>query len=239
MKQQKELYIIHGWAYSVEPWQKTIKILTEKYHYRIHTLHVPGLTDPSKKVWTIGEYVKWADSMIPDHSIALGHSNGGRILMNLCIKKPTKLSQLILLDSAGIYEESFKRDCLRLISKLFSPLKKLRMLRKIIHKIIGASDYDRAPDNMKKTLANMLDSDKKLDPSKITVKTNILWGEADNVTPPRQAYKLHHLIQGSTLDIHDSWTHAPYISHPVELAKVINLVIEESEKSQRIKGKEE
>jgi len=40
-------------------------------------LHVPGLTDPSKKVWTIKEYVKWADSLLPEGATVLGHSNGG------------------------------------------------------------------------------------------------------------------------------------------------------------------
>ena len=79
------LYIIHGWTYTVSPWEKTIADL-EKKGLKIEMLHVPGLTSPSKKVWTIEEYVKWADRHIPDGSVALGHSNGGRILLNLCSK---------------------------------------------------------------------------------------------------------------------------------------------------------
>ena len=223
----KTLYIIHGWTYSTEPWTKTIKLLNDKYHIKVEMLNVPGLTDPSKKIWNIKEYVKWADCLIPDGAIALGHSNGGRILMNLLVKKPEKLSHLILLDAAGVYEPSRKRDILKKLSRILSPLKQIRPLRKILHKIIGASDYERAPENMKKTLSNMLESDKDLDYTKIQVKTDILWGEMDKITPVRQAKKLHAGIKGSRIKIFPNWTHAPYIADPEGLARAISQVLKD------------
>ena len=76
------LYIIHGWTYTVAPWEQTIKLL-EKQGFKVEMLHVPGLTTSSRKVWTIAEYVKWADRNLPAGAVALGHSNGGRILLNL------------------------------------------------------------------------------------------------------------------------------------------------------------
>ncbi len=214
------LYIIHGWTYTVEPWSKTIALL-EKQGIKVEMLHVPGLTTSSKKVWTIEEYMKWADSSIPDRAVALGHSNGGRILLNLCAAKPDKLSHLILLDAAGIYEESGKRDLSRTLSKKLGFLKKVPGLTRAWHKVTGATDYAKAPENMKQTLSNMLDSDKKLDLTKVSVPTSIIWGLADNVTPPRQAEIMHEKIVGSTLDMHAGWAHAPYITHPADLAKAI------------------
>ncbi len=216
----KELYIIHGWTYTVEPWEKTIAIL-EKNNVKVKMLNVPGLTAPSKKVWTIDDYVDWADKNIPDGSIVLGHSNGGRILLNLCSKKPEKLEKLILLDSAGVYEPSKKRDLLRIVSKLGAPLKKIPGVSKIFHRLTGSMDYERAPENMKKTLSNMLESDKKLVLASVTTPTTILWGEADTVTPPRQAHILKRKLTDSTLKLHEDWTHAPYISDPSGLAKAI------------------
>lgn len=214
------LYIIHGWTYTVAPWEKTISLL-EKQGIKVEMLHVPGLTSPSKKVWTIEEYVAWADRNIPDGSVALGHSNGGRILLNLCSEKPDKLKHLILLDSAGVYENSGKRDVARTLSKRLRFLKKIPGLTKVWHKVAGATDYAKAPENMKHTLANMLDSDKKLNIAKVKLPTSIIWGLADNVTPPRQAEVIHEKIKDSTLDMHAGWTHAPYISHPADLAKAI------------------
>ena len=216
----KKLYIIHGWAYSVEPWEKTLEIL-KKNKVDVKMLNVPGLTTPSKRVWTIDEYVNWADESIPDGSVALGHSNGGRILLNLCSENPKKLSRLILLDSAGVYEKSRKRDLLRVVSKLGAPLKKIPLLSKVFHKLIGASDYEHAPENMKKTLSNMLDSDKHLNLSKVTTETKILWGENDTVTPLRQARTLKERLSNASLKTFENWTHAPYISDPEGLADAI------------------
>ena len=216
----KKLYVIHGWTYTVEPWTRTIQILKE-YGIEIVMLHVPGLTSPSDKVWNIQQYVKWADQNIPDGAIALGHSNGGRILLNLLSRKPGKLKHVILLDAAGIYEESKKRDTARKVSKALSPLKNIKPLRKVYHKLLGASDYDRAPENMKKTLANMLDSDKTLDFTNITTPATILWGKQDTVTPPRQAEKMHERLKNSKLYYYENWTHAPYICDPEGLAKAI------------------
>ena len=221
----KTLYIIHGWTYTVEPWNKTIKILNERYHIKAKMLHVPGLTDPSKKVWTIDEYVRWADSLLPEDAVVLGHSNGGRILLNLLSRQPGRVSHLILLSSAGVYEPSKKRDILRIVSQILAPLKQVKILRKIIHKLIGAGDYEKAPENMKKTLTNMLDSDQYLDISKIKVKTDILWGELDKITPPRQAEKIHQQIKKSHLKIFPNWTHAPYIVDPEGLAKAISVIM--------------
>ncbi|MBQ9020363.1 alpha/beta hydrolase [Candidatus Saccharibacteria bacterium] len=215
-----KLYIIHGWTYTVAPWAKTIEAL-KKYNINTEMLHVPGLTTDSRKVWTIAEYAKWADNNIPDGAIALGHSNGGRILLNLLSETPDKLKHLILLDSAGVYEKSTKRDVLRKVSKVAAPLKKVPGLRKAYHKVTRSTDYAKAPENMKKTLSNMLDSDKKLKIENVTTPTSILWGKADNVTPPRQAEVIYDKLPHSTLKFYDNWTHAPYISHPAELARAI------------------
>ena len=215
-----KLYIIHGWTYTVAPWEKTITNL-KKLGLSVEMLNVPGLTASSNKVWTIDDYVRWADRHLPDGAVVLGHSNGGRILMNLCVAKPGKISHLILLDSAGVYESPSKHDIARNVSKKLSFLGNIPGLAKVWHKLSGSNDYAKAPANMKKTLTNMLDSDKKLDISKINVPTSILWGANDTVTPPHQAEIIHRKVADSSLEIFPEWTHAPYISHPTELAKAI------------------
>ena len=214
------LYIIHGWTYTVEPWAKTIALL-EKHGLKVKMLNVPGLTSPSEKVWTIDDYVKWADQSIPDGAIALGHSNGGRILLNLSTKKPGKLKHLILLSAAGVYEPSRKKAVIKAVAKVGRPLKKIPLISKVFHRLTGSTDYAKAPKNMQKTLENMLNSDKTLDLSAAATPTHIIWGKKDTVTPPRQAEKMAASMPNAKLALFDGWTHAPYISHPEELAKVI------------------
>ncbi len=214
------LYIIHGWTYTVEPWAKTIALL-EKHGLKVKMLHVPGLTEPSEKVWTIDDYVKWANQSIPDGAIALGHSNGGRILLNLCAKNPKKLKSLILLSAAGIYEPSKRKALVKAMAKIGHPLKKVPLISKVFHRLTGSTDYAKAPKNMQATLENMLKSDQSLKIESITTKTRILWGKKDTITPPRHAEKMLSRLPNANLELFDNWTHAPYISHPEELAKAI------------------
>ena len=224
-----DLYIIHGWTYTVEPWKNTLAMLRDN-DISVKMLHVPGLTEKSDEVFTIEDYVEWADKNIPDGAIALGHSNGGRILLNLCAKNPEKLKYLILLDAAGIYEPSAKKKIVEKIAKIGKPLKKVPIIDKAFHKITGSTDYSRAPENMKQTLANMLASDKDLDFSKVQTKTFILWGKKDTTTPPRQATAMYEKLPNAELKFYANWTHAPYISSPDELARALTALIKRIKK---------
>ncbi|MBQ6593757.1 alpha/beta hydrolase [Candidatus Saccharibacteria bacterium] len=215
-----DLYIIHGWTYTVEPWSKTLELL-KRHGIRVKMLKVPGLTEPSDKVWTIDDYVQWADTQIPDGAIALGHSNGGRILLNLCAKRPDKLKYLILLDSAGIYEASSRKKLVGALAKLGKPLKKIPLIDKVFHRLTGTTDYSKAPENMKVTLSNMLESDKNLDFSKVETKTFILWGKKDTITPPRQGTAMYEKLPNAELKFYANWTHAPYIADPEGLARAL------------------
>ena len=224
-----DLYIIHGWTYTVEPWKNTLAMLHDN-GISVKMLHVPGLTEKSDEVFTIEDYVEWADKNIPDGAIALGHSNGGRILLNLCAKNPEKLKYLILLDAAGIYEPSAKKKIVEKVAKIGKPLKKVPIIDKAFHKITGSTDYSRAPENMKQTLANMLASDKDLDFSKVQTKTFILWGKKDTTTPPRQATAMYEKLPNAELKFYANWTHAPYISSPDELARALTASIKRIKK---------
>lgn len=224
-----DLYIIHGWTYTVEPWKNTLKILRDN-GISVKMLNVPGLTEKSDKVYNIQDYVEWADENIPDGAIALGHSNGGRILLNLCADNPEKLKYLILLDAAGVYEPSVRKKLVEKVAKIGKPLKKVPLVDKVFHRVTGSTDYSRAPENMKQTLANMLESDKDLDFSKVTTKTFILWGKKDTTTPPRQATTMYEKLPNAELKFYANWTHAPYISSPEELARALTALVKRMKK---------
>lgn len=220
-----DLYIVHGWTYTVSPWKRTVELLREE-GISVKMLHVPGLTEPSDKEYTIDDYVDWVDKEIPDGAIALGHSNGGRILLNLCAKNPEKLKYLVLLDAAGVYEPTMKKKIVAGLAKIGKPLKKVKLIDKAFHRITGSTDYSKAPENMKKTLANMIESDKNLDFTKVETKTFILWGKKDTTTPPHQATEMYEKLPNAELKFYANWTHAPYISNPDELARALKTLIE-------------
>ena len=74
---------------------------------------------------------------------------------------------------------------------------------------------------MKRTLENMLESDKSLDLTKVTTPTSILWGKKDTITPPRHANKMNERLPNSTLKFFENWPHSAYINYSEELATAI------------------
>ena len=215
-----KLYIIHGWTYRPEPWHKVIDELG-KLGVDAELLRVPGLGTKSSKIFTIEDYAKWAREKLPKGGYALGHSNGGRILLNMLEKEPDYLKGVILLDSAGIWEKENRRKVLKAIAKVMSPLKKSKVIRKAAHRLIGANDYENAPENMKKTLDNMINSDKELDITKVTTRAEIIWGEDDQTTPLRQGTKMQELLPNSHLTTKPGWRHSHYLVSTSELAAEI------------------
>ena len=209
----KKLFIIHGWTYTIEPWQKTVELL--KYRgVEVVQLRVPGLTTPSDDVWTIDGYVEWLKGQLKgeDQPVVLGHSNGGRISLNYLVKYPNSFAHLILLNSAGVQANpgsvSLKRRVLRTAAKVLAPLKHVPLLKKVVYKLLR-SDYNAAPPNMKKTLHNMLESDEKLNISQVSTPTSLLWGKKDIVTPVSMGRKMQQLLPDANLKEFDEWTHAP------------------------------
>ena len=99
----KEIYIIHGWTYSIEPWTSVVSILRSN-GVTVHQLRVPGLTTDSPDVWDVPGYVQWLRGELKDakQPIVLGHSNGGRISLNYLKTYPGSFEKLILLNAAGI-----------------------------------------------------------------------------------------------------------------------------------------
>lgn len=229
---KQKLFIVHGWAYSIEPWAETVDLLRAA-GIDVVQLRVPGLTAPSRDSFTIDDYVDWLHQELAAESekpIVLGHSNGGRIAMHYLEEYPDAFKQLILLDSAGVevaaQKLSWKRRIVGVMAKILKPLKYIPLVRKIVYRVLG-SDYGAAPKNMQRTLANMLASDHNFSPRFISTPTAILWGAADRVTPPSMAQKLHTDIDGSSLKVIESWGHAPYRTHPAELAREISAIMED------------
>lgn len=219
------LVIIHGWTYTIEPWKRTVELLTAA-GINVIQLRVPGLTAPSDEVWTIDRYVTWLEKELSglDHPIVLGHSNGGRIAMHYLVSHPDAFEKLILLNSAGVEVRqatlSTKRRVLHAASKILAPLKYIPGVKKIVYRLLG-SDYGRAPKNMQVTLQNLLESDKVFSPRDIQTPTIVLWGEADTTTPLAMGKKIAQEMPHAHLITFPDWKHAPYITHPDETAKAI------------------
>ena len=221
-----KIYILHGWTYNLDKWQPFVSALKNKKLNPI-LLKIPGLTEKINKPWTIEDYINWLNEKIEkeDKVILLGHSNGGRIAMNFALAHPAKVKKLILIDSAGIYHDEIaikiKRKAFGTIAKLGRKILKNDFGKKLLYSLARETDYKDADENMKKTMVNLLASDKILKAENISIPTIILWGEKDRITPLSDGEMLNKKIVKSKLLIVNGARHSPQFTHPQKLAEII------------------
>ena len=222
----KKIHIIHGWTYTTDAWGACVAALREK-GYEPVMLNVPGLTEASSEVWTLEKYVAWLKTKIEnERDITLvGHSNGGRIAIAFAAKYPEMIGRLVLIDAAGIVHREF---LLETKSAIFGAIAKAGrfftaspFLRKVLYRIIGARDYERAPENMRETMKNLIAHDLTPMLVNIAAPTLIIWGEKDTATPVSDARIMHARIRSSELYTIPDAQHSPHASHPVLVSNKI------------------
>lgn len=223
----KKIVILHGWTYSLDKWSKFIDLLKES-GFEVELAKIPGLTQESNEFWNLDKYTGWLNKLLDkykDKIVLLGHSNGGRIAINYAAKYPDKLEKLVLVDSAGIYHNELPIRLKRLIFKNLSLVgkrfTKSNLLRKILYKFARERDYEKASENMQKTIVNLINTDLKPKLSDIKIPTLIIWGENDALTPLKDAYLMNKLIKGSKLHIIKNARHSSFFTNPEEIIKII------------------
>ena len=234
MRNCQSIIILHGWGSSKEKWKK-VKENLEREGIEVIIPDIPGFLKETElqKPWALQDYLKWFCEFSKDKEkfFLLGHSFGGRISIKFAQKFPEKLKGLILVSAAGIKKKK------RIISYFVPFLKKFwflpgyNLLRKLFYKfVIRRSDYFQASNVMKETLKQVIQEDLTADLSQIKIKTLIIWGEKDKITPIKDAFLMKEKIQGSKLEILKKTTHTPYLECPDVLSqKIVNFIKETCE----------
>lgn len=226
-KEKSKIYILHGWAYSIEKWQPFVDLLKEKGFEPV-MLNVPGLTAPLDEIWDVDDYVNWLKKILEKENgkvILLGHSNGGRIALSFASKYPEKVDRLILIDSAGIYHNELpiriKRFAFGSLSKAGKKITNSAKLRKIFYRFVREHDYEKANPTLRQTMRNLITYDSFPLLSKIKTPTTIIWGENDKVTPASDSKIMQKEIAGATLHIIRDARHSPQFTHAQEVSEIV------------------
>lgn len=223
----KKIYIVHGWAYSLEKWDPFLSELKSNGFDPV-ILNVPGLTAPIDKPYTIDDYVSWLDGNLKNENepvTILAHSNGGRISLFYTQKYPEKIKNLILIGSAGIYHRGFlislKRTCFKILSFIGKPLKKIKFLRDFLYKLAREKDYKEANETMQITMSNLINVDALPFLKDVTCPTLLIWGENDGSTPLSDGKIFAKNMPKSELHIIKNARHSPQFTHVGEVMDII------------------
>ena len=169
--------------------------------------------------------------------LLLGHSHGGRIAIKLVTRSNSEFripnsefpSHLFLCASAGLrHPRHFKRILGLTLAKTGKTLLRVPGLKsleplgkKFLYRLVRVYDYENASPVMRQTLINVTKEDLRPLLSKISVPTDIFWGEDDGMTPVSDAHVMHNEIAGSTLYLYKGVRHRVHRDKAREIGEVI------------------
>ena len=96
--------LLHGWGCTADHWRGVIAALGEEH--RVIAADIPGFggSEEPAEPWNTADYCRFFEHFMKalkiEDPVIIGHSNGGRIAIELAAKGFAK--KLILADSAGI-----------------------------------------------------------------------------------------------------------------------------------------
>ena len=226
----KCVLLLHGWGANKESLNPVFNSL--KTSFRVICPDLPGFgeSDEPETPWCAKDYADFLNDFIKALDIepfaALGHSNGGRIL----IKASDSFSpeKLILMDSAGIKKKHGPIYYTKVYSyKLGKKILKLPLLNKTglyesFVKNAGSDDYKNSSPVMRATMSKLLSEDLTYMLPGIKSETLLIWGTLDTATPISDGRKMEKLIKGSGLVEITGGGHFSYLDNPGKAIGAIN-----------------
>ena len=228
----KTIIILPGWGDTRQTFNYMINFL--KDYFTIYILDYPGFGNSPFPNFNLTMYdysnliYEWIKYLKVNNPILIGHSFGGRIITLLTGYYNYSFNNLIYMDTAGIKESKKLKVRLKII--IYKLLKKIKYLlpKRLRNKYLNflfnkfsSKDYSTLPKNMLNTFKNIVNVDLTNYFKYIKSKVLIIWGEKDNITTIKDAYKINKLIKDSELIILNNGTHFVYLDYPDLINKII------------------
>lgn len=224
--------LLHGWGSSFQVYKGIFAALKDRC--RLVALNFPGCggSDTMKEPWSLEDYcrfvLKFMEAAGLKDPVMIGHSHGGRVILNMAATGMVNPSKIVLLDSAGLIpKKSFKQ---KFRAKSFKAVKRVLTLPLIknysaelldkARRHYGSADYNAAPEVLRKTLVSLVNTDLRSILHNIKCPTLLIWGDKDTATPLADAETIKSLIPDSGLCIlegcgHYSFCEQPYKAHAI------------------------
>lgn len=219
---------LHGWGADIKSFEFCLPHLE---NYRVVRIDLPGHGESSepKKPYSVKDFSLCVISLLEHIGVSLptlvGHSNGGRIIIDMLANRGYKAKRAVLIDSAGIIP---KRD----ISYRFK-VRKYKIMKKLVllfkgedglekyKKKHGSTDYKNASGVMRDTMVKLVNTDLEKDLPKIAVPTLLIWGTNDTATPLSDGKKMEKAIKDCGLVELEGGSHWAFVEQPAKFISVL------------------
>ncbi len=193
----RTVLLLHGWGVDGSIYHLITDHLSSYCRMIVPDLPGFGGSEEPPRAWTTVEYADFVLDFCRQlgitEAVVMGHSNGGRILLELLSREnlPLAVHKAVLLDSAGIPARHSASYYARVYT--FKFIKAVLSLPGIRHlfphavdnarRRFGSSDYRQASPVMRQSMVLALGYDCTPLLPRIKASTLLIWGRNDTATP--------------------------------------------------------
>ena len=227
--------MLHGWLNDLEAMRPIAEGLQDSFKVYLIDVIGFGRSDLPKEPLDSNGFGDFLRDLLKElkieNPVLIGHSNGGRMIINAVGRKIVKAKKIILLDSAGLIPKRSMKYHIKVgIAKagkkalsIMPNNKKMQELTEKIRGRMGSSDYNASPEVLKQSMKKILNEDLTHLLPNIDAPTLLIWGGMDIDTPIDQGRKMEKLIPDAGLVEYPYGTHFAYL----ENIQNVNLVLNE------------
>lgn len=228
----KPIIMLHGWLTDLESMRPLTTNLSKKFKIYLVDVIGFGKSDLPENPLTsddFGDFLKeFINKLKIENPILIGHSNGGRIIINAVGRKLINPKKIVLIDSAGLKPKRPLSYHIKVaifkIGKLFLNIlpdtKEIKQFKKDLRNKVGSSDYKASPIVLKDTMKIILNEDQRHLLKNITVPTLLIWGTLDTATPISDAKEIEKVLPNCGLVEYKNGTHFSYLEN-IENCKLV------------------
>lgn len=202
--------LLHGWLCSLDTMKPIANVLE---NFKIYNVDLPGFGKSSmpERPFSTNDFGDFLDGFIKElkieNPILIGHSNGGRTILNYAGRKLGKIKKILLIDSAGVkpkrkisyYIKVYTFKTLKKFLGIFPDVEMFNNIRERVLGKFGSSDYKNSPEILRKTMSIIINEDQTEIMKNIEAPTLLLWGENDTDTPIQDGKIMEKNIQNASL----------------------------------------
>ena len=226
--------LIHGWLCT----HKTVKIIADylSEYFTVYNVDVVGFgnSELPDEPMNSDQYGDWLKKFIKaleiKNPILIGHSHGGRMILNYSYRNLGPCKKIVLIDSAGIKKKRklkyyIKVGTFKFLKSLYKILPKTEGFRNMNQRTInffGSADYKNSPEVLRKSMSIFINEDFTNDLNKIKTPTLIVWGANDTATPLWQGELMNMKIKNSKLVVIDNGDHYSFLRDWNKFSKALD-----------------
>ena len=224
--------LLHGWLANLETMRPLANNLCQNYKVYLVDIIGFGKSDlPDKPLNTddFGNFLKdFLTELKIEKPILIGHSNGGRCIINAVGRGIVEPKKIVLIDSAGLKPQKRSMQYNIKIATLKAGKSVLKVIpggKKLEEKLknrVGSEDYKASPEVLKETMKIILNEDQRDKLPNIKVPTLLFWGGLDTATPISDAHEMEKLIPDCGLVEYPNSTHFSYLENLANVNNVLN-----------------